>query len=658
MLPVNGIPLTVTRTYNSLRANGSVSSVATGQVGSDFGYSWTYALNSMDVQLDDQRQDVTVGTDQAPFADDETDDSGLPKVVNIRTGGGLDVTLTLPDGRRTTFAFNPRLDPPNGKAYAQWTGPPEVYAVLTNFDACRDRVGLLPQPCTGRATIFLRSARLRLPRCARLGAPDPGWHPVPTSPAERPNNVVYDTTGSGSFVNVRAYGPPALTKIVQRTGDSITIGPSGIAHYPTNSSTPTRSVWFDRDSQNRVTAIHDMLSGSNGLPVVKYVYQQDTGNLIQVLKLTDRTAGTYAPEKYHYDNPNFPHYITSIENALGIPVARNLYDSSGKLIAVVDANGNTNQVIHNLTNRLEIVIDPLGHTNIAAYDLRGNVTATTNALNGVVLRAYDDNNNKTNEVAFLNGAPYATNQSVFSPEGFLLAGIDPLQNSNTFTVNSFGQVLTSTDARHHTATNYYDDATGNPIASSDALGNVTSNFFNASGLLAGTRDPMGTLTTNYFDGAGNIIASATLDSSGGILSTNTAAFDANGNQTNSVVWRRVNGVWVGATYGYLMDAQNRRIATTAPDGGVSRVVFNDLGQAVQTIDALNHTTFHDFDALGREYRTTYPDGFFELTLFDAVGNAYARVDRGGRTNYTLFDAINRNVGTRVRRRHHQPDGAR
>ena len=112
VLPVNGIPLTVTRTYNSLNPRSG-----------DFGYSWTYALNSMDVQLDDQRQDVTIGSDQAPFADDDTDANGLPAVVNIRTGGGLDVTLTLPDGRRTTFAFNPRLDPANGKAYAQWTGP-------------------------------------------------------------------------------------------------------------------------------------------------------------------------------------------------------------------------------------------------------------------------------------------------------------------------------------------------------------------------------------------------------------------------------------------------------------------------------------------------------------------------------------------------------
>ena len=93
---------------------------------------------------------------------------------------------------------------------------------------------------------------------------------------------------------------------------------------------------------------------------MKYVYNQDTGNLIQVLKLTDRTAGLYATNKYHYDNQQFPHYITEIENGTGVPIARNNYDSSGRLISTVDANGNTTQFIHNLTNSLEVIIDQRG----------------------------------------------------------------------------------------------------------------------------------------------------------------------------------------------------------------------------------------------------------------------------------------------------------
>ena len=50
VIPVNGIPLTVTRTYSSLNPRSA-----------DFGYSWTYTLIGMDVELDDERQDVIIG---------------------------------------------------------------------------------------------------------------------------------------------------------------------------------------------------------------------------------------------------------------------------------------------------------------------------------------------------------------------------------------------------------------------------------------------------------------------------------------------------------------------------------------------------------------------------------------------------------------------
>ena len=127
VIPVNGIPLTVTRTYNSLNPRSA-----------DFGYSWTYSLFGMDVQLDDERQDVTIGGDQAPFANDEEDDNGQPKVVSVRTGGGRDVTLTLPDGRRTTFQFyfGPRCPCSSGDDSmacnrAFWQAPAGVNYTLT-----------------------------------------------------------------------------------------------------------------------------------------------------------------------------------------------------------------------------------------------------------------------------------------------------------------------------------------------------------------------------------------------------------------------------------------------------------------------------------------------------------------------------------------------
>src|SRR6266478_688375 len=67
-----------------------------------------------------------------------------------------------------------------------------------------------------------------------------------------------------------------------------------------------------------------------------------------------------------------------------------------------------------------------------------------------------------------------------------------------------------------------------------------------------------------------------------ILSTNSFAYDDDGNRTNSVTWRRVGTNWVGATNTYILDAQNRVIQTIDPLGFTNAVLFNALGQQAQS----------------------------------------------------------------------------
>jgi hypothetical protein len=66
------------------------------------------------------------------------------------------------------------------------------------------------------------------------------------------------------------------------------------------------------------------------------------------------------------------------------------------------------------------------------------------------------------------------------------------------------------------------------------LGNRTT-IFHDNNLQSGTLDAIGMRTTNYYDAAGDPTATATLDVSGKILSTNTFTYDNNGNRTNSTV---------------------------------------------------------------------------------------------------------------------------
>jgi RHS repeat-associated protein len=652
VLPVNGIPLTITRTYSSLNPRSG-----------DFGYSWTMALNAMDVQLDDERKDVTIGTPEAPFADVEEDENGLPLVQSIRIGGGWDVTLTLPDGRRTTFAFTPNsLD---NFATAAWTPPSDVHATLTAWPPGSEVIqyfqngfGNLSWQDGGDNSTFDNHDITGW----MLETLDGTKYYITRGEA---NRVVWYPPGEGTPIEVQAYGAPALTSIVQRTGDAIVISNNAVLHYAgSNGATTTnltRAISIDRDLSGRITAIWDPNSqqstNSNPLPLVRYIYNQDTGNLIQVQRLTDRVAGIYATNKYHYDNSRFPHYITRIENGLGVPVARNYYDDAGRLTAVVDANGNTNQILHNVnggtTNVVEITIDRRGFTNSFAADARGNVIASTNAIGGITTAQYDDNNNKTNEVLFLNGQPYATNRAVFTNNWPLITW-NPLGYSNVMTYNNNGQVLVSLrPCGCGGATNYYDDTAGNLIAASDALGNMSSNFFRASGLLAATRDPVGTTNANYWDEpTGNLMATAVIQGfgcatvpMGTVLSTNSYGYDDNGNRIFTVTWRRVGGLWVGATNTSTLDAQNRVIGSIDPLGYTNLTILDAAGQPVMTVNKAGQTNVTDFDFLGRAWRTTYPDGLQEFTFFDANGNATNAVNRAGHGTTNYFDNINRETNT-------------
>ena len=617
VIPVNGIPLTVTRTYNSINpAKG------------DFGYGWTYALNSMNVSIDETREDVA-------------DLDG--NVFSQRNGGSWDVTLTLPNGQTTTFYFY--LNPlGNGIFEAKWQLPPGVVGVKDFVAQGDNRLQTLIGGLNGNSDLFYWEAT------------GPG---TPMNDFDFPGFILTMQDGTQYFINgdnqdehfvldgeggyyIHAYGPPKLGQIVQRTHDTITINADSIVYTASNSVQRKISIQRDPDS-GLIVSIGDPNGASGGPPAVKYEYDANE-NLIDVQNLVDRNAGSYVTNFFTYTNASFPHYITGIINANNAQVARNFYDDSGKLVAVQDANGQLTQFIHNTANNMEVVIDRMGHTNTYVYDLRGNVIVRTNALGQVTTMAYDANNNKTNDIVFLsNGQPYATNSYIYDTNlNVMLSSTDPLGHTNGFTYDpTYGLLLTNADAFGHVTANIYDPNTGNLISTTDALGHGTTNSYSSASLLTGSCDALGTITTNYYDGANNLIATATLDVSHVILSSNTFAYDANVNRTNSTIWRRVGGVWTPATTTYIYDAMNRVVQTIDPDGGTNTVVFDPTGKQQAAIDKLGRTTVYTYDVLGRLVETTYPDGTSESSVYDANGNRYASMDRTNRVTTYIYDALNR-----------------
>jgi len=615
-VPVNGIPLTIVRTYNSLNPRSG-----------DFGHSWTYTLNSMEVQLDESRRTIAIGSGDVISLDPfEGVYPGPQREISIRTGGSRDVTLTLPDGRRATFAFRPEFHSADMYAEAKWDAPPGVTEKLERLNdsgIINLAYGIPPFWQDGGENSTFDNHDLD---GWKLTALDGTEYHITRGEAE---TVLYQESPS-HFIPVTAYdAQPKLTRIIQRSGDHIEISDTGLRHYNATNGL-TRSVFIERDLAGRIVAIHDPNAGSNGLPVVKYVYNRDTGNLIQVHRLQDRVAGNYLVTKYHYDHPKFPHYLTSIEDPRGVPLARNEYDDSGKLIAVVDADGRRTELRHSTSNKVEVVTDRLGHTNSFVYDLRGNVTFITNALQSVAAMGYDDLNQQTAETNALGTAQETWSLYTYDPSGYQTQVVTSPDHTNSFSYDDYGNLLTQTDALGNSTTNGFDE-----------FGNLTTTV-----QLDSNNGVVAKSSSTYLDGhlvetrnaSDQVMATFGYDSMGNLTSTTDAngvsrgfTYDANGNQTSSYyTWTPPGGGSPkSVTNRTEYDAHGRAVRTIDGLGNTNQTFYNALGKVDHTIDKFGNTNSFLYDPRGNLIQTTHADGLVTHTVYDDNGRAFLTTERNG-----------------------------
>lgn len=615
-IPVRGMPLTVVRTYNSLNP-----------LCGDFGYGWSYALMDMQATIDETRSDTN-------------DFDG--NTFSQRSGGGRDITLTLPDGRRTTFYFSLRLGQGGlapGRYHAQWQSDPTVTATLTPFDddTLQGILGLaqgnpywqagestsLPMDCFDFSGFILQTQD---GTAYYLSRDDLGTH---------------DMSDGGDGYSVHAWGALHLSKIIEPGGwNTLYIQPTQIYETDINNNI-TRQLVFQRNDSGLISAIYDPNNITNGPPAVQYVYDGNT-NLMAVLSLVDASGGgTYITNSFTYTNSNFPHYMTGMIDPRGVQAAMNLYDDSGRLIAVVDANGNTNQFIHNTDNNMEIVIDRLGRTSTYVYDLSGNITAQTNAAGQFTLYAYDGTNHVLSTTdALLNSTRYAYDFS-----GNRTQVINPLNQTNSFIYDVQGNVTSQTDPLGNATANSYDGSDNlTNSAQYDSNNNLLGQSFSIyqGNLLSETRNANYQVTASFlYDPAGRMTSST--DANG---FSHSFSYDANGNQTGtSYTWSGPGGP-TNVTTTTVYDAQGRVVQTIDALGNTNRTFYNVLGKVDYAVDKLGNTNQFFYDARGNVVQTIGPDGLSTRTFFDQDGKPIYTMDRNGITGTrTDYDPAGRVTNT-------------
>jgi RHS repeat-associated protein len=664
VIPVNGLPLAVMRTYNSINPNLG-----------DFGYSWSYSILDLQVSLAEYR---TNASDV-----DDNDNSSF----SMRTGGSRDVTLTLPNGQRTTFTFYFSPDAPGCESgelpgvcdQAKYQSAPGVTATL---EAMNDPVlnNILELAGTSYPPYWNGSFGLPVDNYDFKGfiltMPDNTKYII-----KRQDLDVHDlTTDEGLPIEVHAYGQPYLWQIQEPTGDLITITPNGIIHSTAHGV--TNQVVFQRQN-GLIVAITD----PNGLysdgttngspPAVKYEYDNNQ-NLRTVSKLIDRTAGTYATSTFTYTNVNFPHYVTSITAADGNIPIRTLYDSQGRMIGTVDAFGHTNSFSPDLGATNETVYDRLGNRTIYYYDTRGNVTATVDPLGHTNGFTYDTNNYLLSQSDGLGNTTQYSNDASGNVLSVTLpypSGANPANYTTSFTYDQYGNQKSVTLPTGAVITNNYDASTGNLLSTLAGTNIITTMTYNDNGLVASEGDQFGSLSYGY-DSAGN--ATTFTNALGQVT---TSAYDANGQLTNMVETNILGepvtsafqydglgrdttanyGSGINVSYNYQADQDWNNVS--GPSIGSVGRQFDEEGRLAGWTTANGSSPGYAYDSNGRLQFETNSIGVVTAYGYDIAGEliAVTNLATGATTTYA-YDAAGRrtaetNAVNAVTQFAYYPDGS-
>jgi YD repeat-containing protein len=405
VVETGGIPLRVVRTYDSFKKDKD----------SEFGHGWAYSIANLDIELDETRLWM--------YATDFTWDIDYTSPISTRYGGELtnrNVTLTLPDGRRTTFMFYLDYHSPDwsnaefeyytaeymsmpgidaelravarGSNIAWWeNGEPKEVCRVSLFD---DEYPLYWEGVLGGSGEWgsvTQADSSMYDFCSyvlKMGDGTEYYFERDTLTGDYYDGGEADWLcfyGGDSILDAYytvARGHPYLTRIKTADGEEINlntdlttglIGANGGIECKDAQGNDTKSlqiVYYEDETppiERRIWYINapseDGQEPVNGKPTLVYEYD-DEGNLTKVKKLVNKNAAApeeqYDETEYLYeDQTHYPadHYVTDIKDSRGLIPIRYFYDAAGRLIETIDAKGNHITIEHDVVGKVEMVYE-------------------------------------------------------------------------------------------------------------------------------------------------------------------------------------------------------------------------------------------------------------------------------------------------------------
>lgn len=689
-IPVAGIPITVARTYDTLRADRD----------GDFGYGWSMEYRNTDLRVSLPK-------------------SGLEDLgIYTPYRSGTKIFMTLPGGQRVGWTFTPELRvlPGWGQTSSLVVASPRYTPHLGNT-----------------ATLTAGSGWLTVNEFGELyAAAGMPWNPA--SPDFGGGFTV--TTADG--IHYRVDGKTGLMQsATDRNGATITFSEFGIT-----SSEGGMVVSIERDRFNRIQKVTDP-EGST----LSYRYSS-SGDLIEVTDREGHTTkfsyrldrlhfldsyydpmnrevirGTYdeegrlqtvsasgQPLNLDYDTDALVEIVTG---PFGQPLERQ-YDLLGNVIRIKDTTGVEQYFTYDAFGILNTYTDGMGatqrytmadngqigtYTDAAgqktyfSYDAQNNLAAVVDAIGRTYRFEYDSRGNRISETDAAGGRTTHQRDSA----GNLISSIFSDGSSESFEYDSSGRRVTHTDRSgvrtqlslspngHVLSTTIIDPATQASLLVGsweyDRNGRVVSETNAAGGTRRIERDPLGNelritepsgvVIEQTFDAQSNLtqmtlqggfqvqqtyhstglLASSSLngfnmssidyDDAGRPITSTIATMD--GSQQHSKEFQYdANGLLRRATLpdGSQLVFQRDlvgNIVEFSSNGNLRRAGFDAVGRVTELLDSQGQSVQIELDALDRPIRKLYTDGTTEQFSYDLRGNTTQYTDRAGRTTTRVYD---------------------
>jgi len=330
-----------------------------------------------------------------------------------------------------------------------------------------------------------------------------------------------------------------LLEVRDALGGTLTVSPDGVV------SSRGLSVDYLRDGDGRITEIV-LPPVAPGAERGRLLYAYDAiGNLVSV---TDLAGGI---SRFEYNNPDYPHHLTTIIDSLGNTVSQHIFDADGRAIATCPADGDPltldgcTQFGFDLAGGFETIFDGRGFRSELYYNEAGLLSARRDWIDQV---------------------EWIEQLWIYDERGRLLEYVDAEGGRRLSTYDEQGRELTRVFPGGQTATWTYGDCGRDWVSLTDALGNTSQRQFDDNCRIRFLTDPLGGVTEFQYDENGQ----------------RTAVIDP-----------------VGQTWSFEYNDLGLMTKMTDPSGAVETRAYNGLGLEVSRVDRSGQEIQMVYDEAGR-----------------------------------------------------------